>query len=986
MNAKALYLALIASLVLLPHALAQESLVDYEHFSVNNGLPTQTTYNLIQDRKGFLWIATDAGVSRFDGLRFENFTTLNGLGDNEIISLYEDKKGRIWFLPFTSKLSYYFEGNFYTEANDTMLKNLAGYNITVMLEDCYGNIYARVKNDLDVIVKIRNDNVVIHINTAGVVKSPLNILHASDDQKNIYAITTDNKWILLSAGEPKEIKSFEKVLPSSEKIIDWYFNPKNHKRLLYANDKGVYQLNDTTSKLLIPGERVPYAAGRFYTVMDKYNHIWMSNFMHNTWFFRYTENGYLPAVKILSGIFSIVALDNEDNIWFCTPNRGLYKAQYSKFLDSVSSYLNNALLHKNIFSIYSHADGTLWLGYGNGHVTQVNGKKVQHHNLSITGRTFNRVLQIKPDVEGDIWCATDETAVMLKKARGQTFTPYWLKAGKDNYASASKGVAFDKIGTPFITQPNSIAVVDKPHMQVNEICPTGNVLRVYSTFFDSENQWYLSTINGLYVLDGGKAENLAGNQPALNTRINHFAENSTGTIFLATYSNGLLALKNRLLMAKISYEDGLPGVICRRVYVKNDTLYIVTNNGISIVSYTGNRFTVVKNLDLLSGLPSLDVNDLTFVGNSLYAATSEGLAIIPLPVSVHAESVPPVLTVKSFRVNETVYPLAASISFPYKEQRVRIEYIAPVMDEPGAVKYRYRFAGRDTGWNVTTSGFLEFNDLPYGNFKIEIQAKKYNSGWSDSKEILFTIIPPFYFTGWFKATMLVFSALLLYLFIRYRLTKRFRLQLAELKEKEAVEKERNRIAADLHDDIGGELTNIVIQTRILKKTVSSQAYVNLADNIEKSSNEVINKMNEVIWTLNKNNDTLHNLAAYLRNYVNRLLGEYRLAGSVVMDEALYSNITVKADTSRNIFLIIKECLHNVVKHSAATKVELRFALKQDKYLVFEICDNGNGFNPAKNIPGNGLMNIKKRAEAIGGTVNIYSVPGGGCIVNVSVPL
>ena len=967
-----------------PVATAQESLVDYEHFSVASGLPTQTTYNLIQDRNGFLWIATDAGVSRFDGLHFENFTTINGLGDNEIISLYEDKKGRIWFMPFTSKLSYYLDGNFYTEENDRMLKSLSGYNITSMIEDYSGTVYARLKNTPDKIVKIGRDNLVTIINAGSIVNSPVSILHASSDKKNIYGITANNKWILLSADVPVEIKEFEKVLPANS--LEWHYNPKDHNRLLYMNSKGLYLLNDTTSKLLIPGEKIPHTDGRFYMVMDKHNHIWVSNFMHNTWFFRYTDGGYLPAIHVLNGIFSIVAFDTENNIWFCTPNRGLYKTQYSKLLDSVSSYLNNALLHKNIFSIYAGPGETLWMGYGSGFVTQVNGKKIKHHNLSEKGRTFNRVIQIKPDNENNIWCAMDETSIMLKKTNGNTYVKHRLKMGTDVFFCASKGIAFDKKGTPFITLPMSITVVDKQRMQVEEICPIGEFIRVYSTFFDSKNQWYLSTIKGLYLINKQKTENLSHNQPGLNIRINHFAENSTGTIFLATYSNGLLALKDRRLMAKISHNDGLPGIICRRVYLKNDTLYIVTNGGISVVTYTNNRFTVLKNLDLLSGLPSLDVNDLTFSDNKLYAATSEGLAIITLPVSNRAESAPPILSVKSFRVNGTVYPLMASISFPYKEQRVRIEYIAPVMDKAAAVKYRYRFAGRDTTWNITTSGFLEFSDLPYGDFKIEIQAKKYNSNWSASKEILFTIIPPFYFTNWFKISMLLLSATLLYLLIRYRLTKRFRLQLSELKEKEAIEQERNRIAADLHDDIGGELTNIVIQTRILKKTVANQSYLSLADNIEKSSNEVINKMNEVIWTLNKNNDTLHNLAAYLRNYINRLLGEFRLTGTVIMDEALYSGLAIKADVSRNIFLIIKECLHNVVKHSGASNVEVRFALKHGKNLVFEVCDNGNGFNPAKNIPGNGLMNIKKRAEAIRGTVNIYSVPGGGCIVNISVPL
>src|ERR1043166_8050652 len=105
---------IILSCVCIHVVRAQDNPDIYDHYTVNSGLPTQTTYNVLQDKRGFLWITTNAGVSRFDGKKFENFTTEDGLGDNEILNLIEDKKGRIWFVPFSHKVSYYYHGTFYT--------------------------------------------------------------------------------------------------------------------------------------------------------------------------------------------------------------------------------------------------------------------------------------------------------------------------------------------------------------------------------------------------------------------------------------------------------------------------------------------------------------------------------------------------------------------------------------------------------------------------------------------------------------------------------------------------------------------------------------------------------------------------------------------------------------------------------------------------------------------------------------------------------
>jgi signal transduction histidine kinase/ligand-binding sensor domain-containing protein len=990
MNVKNFYFALIALVFCAFSSKAQEDLPGFDHYTVKDGLPTQTIYNVLQDKKGFLWITTDAGVSRFDGTNFVNYTTENGLGDNEVLSLYEDKKGRIWFVPFSARQSYYLDGKLYNNTNDSLLKKLAQHGvISEFTETVTHDIYAQIRGKQHSILRIDRHNKVTLISLGHLldVTDYITAFYLSADNSAVYCITHNDKMILVSAPEPKEVKvPYKDFADGGTKA--WGTNSAAPSRILYINDNGLYTINDTTNTLLLPAQEIPLGKkDDVIMLMDKHSNIWICNRRHNTFFYRYTGNGYAPAVQVLKDMYAIVAIDNEDNLWFCTGNKGLFKIPYKKLIEDVLPGIKERLLQKSILCIHTDSEGSLWTGYSNGFITRIYGNEIKHYDLNFGNRNYNRVLQIHSDYEGNVWCATDETCVLLqKKAKGVYKRVLLKNTDGEGYYAPIKGIASDNKGTTYITIPKYIFAVQKLTLQTNIVHSVELNSRIYSCFFDTQNTCYVSCLDGLHKIKGTVTKNLSITEPRLNVRIQHYAQSADGTIFLATYSDGVLALKNDKVVANLGRTEGLAGMICRRVYLRNDTLYIVTNGGITVAKYKNGRLGIIQTIGLDDGLHSIDVYDIAFLKNTLYAATAEGLSTFTLPLQKQYKVLPPVLTILSFTVNETLYSTHSAIAFPYQQQRVRIEYIAPVMVNPGMVTYRYRFEG-SSEWHTTSATQLEFSDLHHGDFKLEIQAKKSNSDWSASKEIAFTILPPFYSTLTFKGLVLLCAIAGLYMIIRNRFTKRFREQLAQLQQNEAIEKERNRIAADIHDDIGAELTHIVLLSRILKEnSPHTVPFTDMVDKLEKSSNEVINKMNEVIWTLNAANHTLHNLAAYLHNYCARLLEEHGLKSVISIDENVFTDHLVKADVSRNIFLIIKESLHNIIKHSEASEVKIYFMLQQGHILYFEIKDNGKGFNSQYLTGGNGLGNIHKRADVLQGTVNINSQPGTGCIIKAKIPL
>jgi signal transduction histidine kinase len=199
----------------------------------------------------------------------------------------------------------------------------------------------------------------------------------------------------------------------------------------------------------------------------------------------------------------------------------------------------------------------------------------------------------------------------------------------------------------------------------------------------------------------------------------------------------------------------------------------------------------------------------------------------------------------------------------------------------------------------------------------------------------------------------------------------------------AVEKERTRIATDIHDDLGSGLSRIRYLGEMVKLKSSQQQ--NILPDIEKISvfsDEMVDKMNEIVWALNEKNDSLEAIVSYMRSFTAEYLSNNNLFCTVIVPDEIPGRI-IKGETRRNIFLSVKECLHNIVKHSGATKVDVNVAVNSE--LIILIHDNGRGIDWKKIRPfSNGIMNIKKRMREAGGTVEFRN--DNGTTVSLSIPL
>jgi signal transduction histidine kinase len=242
--------------------------------------------------------------------------------------------------------------------------------------------------------------------------------------------------------------------------------------------------------------------------------------------------------------------------------------------------------------------------------------------------------------------------------------------------------------------------------------------------------------------------------------------------------------------------------------------------------------------------------------------------------------------------------------------------------------------------------------------------------------------PLYWQTVPFRTLMGVIGILLLYGLISSYIRRRLQLQQAAFEREKAVEKERSRISAELHDDIGGGLTAIRLMSEMLVESNTDDREKSYASRISSSANELVQKMNEIVWALNLSNDNLQSLVAYTREFTMSYLDDFGIQCHIDIPDAI-PDIPVTGRNRRDIFLLVKESLNNIVKHAQASEVLL--SLRFGRELQISIRDNGHGFDPSAVRRGaNGLNNMRKRVRRLRARMDIRS--NQGTSVQFDIPL
>jgi signal transduction histidine kinase len=284
----------------------------------------------------------------------------------------------------------------------------------------------------------------------------------------------------------------------------------------------------------------------------------------------------------------------------------------------------------------------------------------------------------------------------------------------------------------------------------------------------------------------------------------------------------------------------------------------------------------------------------------------------------------------------------------------------------------------------------EYTNLTSGDYIFKIWGKDYAANISGPLEFNFTILPPFWLSWWFGALTALLVSYLIYISIKRYIYYKVKKRLAYLERAQLLERERTRISQDMHDSIGSNLTRIVVLSELLNDDLSKESSKSMVSLLSKKvlavgemAREIIDTMNEIIWSINPIYDNLENLVNYMTKLANEILDEKKINSKLNISEKI-PNVSITPEFRRNLYLIFKEALNNIIKHSEANEVEINILVEANNF-IFSIEDNGVGFT--ENFKNSsmklhmGIENMKKRASLLDGELKIEAIPGSGTRIN-----
>ena len=380
----------------------------------------------------------------------------------------------------------------------------------------------------------------------------------------------------------------------------------------------------------------------------------------------------------------------------------------------------------------------------------------------------------------------------------------------------------------------------------------------------------------------------------------------------------------------------------------------------------------------------------------MWFPTTKGLVSVN-PADLKPNRQPPLVMIESVliagreqKTNRFGPAWRQSVTIPPGHEQLEIHYTALNFSAPREVRFKYRLEDHETAW--TEAGDTRaayYNKVPPGNYRFHVIACNEDGVWNETGGALdVTVQPQFWQTWWFRTAASLCLVGIVVAVVRYLSTQKLRRRLQSLEQQEVLERERSRIARDLHDQLGANLTQVALLGEMAEADKNSPAEIEShAKQISQTARETTRSLDEIVWAVNPSNDTLEGLVNYVCKYAQEYLA---LAGLRYRAEvpAQLPAITIPPEVRHNVFLAFKEAVNNVVKHAQASEVRVRLQL-QPGHLALNIEDNGRGLgglDPAAAQTRNGLRNMKKRMEDIGGEFSITGGEKGGTVVRLVVPI
>ena len=490
---------------------------------------------------------------------------------------------------------------------------------------------------------------------------------------------------------------------------------------------------------------------------------------------------------------------------------------------------------------------------------------------------------------------------------------------------------------------------------------------VSSLFVDKDGVLWVGTTGGLGRLDHGKWRHFTTREGLASNKIGYLLEDDQGYLWIGSNAGLMRVLKRSL----DDLPEGSSATLPCRLFGKSD------------------------------GLPTGECSSESQPGpcrtadGSLWFPTIKGLVVVN-PMSLKPNTNPPPVVIDSVVIDGQLTgedrlraEVPHAVTIPASKQTLEVHFTSLSLAAPESGFFRYRLSPQERDWTQAEPQrrYARYPRLPHGEYRFEVTACNEDGVWNQAPAILSVIVlPPFWQTWWFLAGSSILLLALIAGSVHYVSTQKLQRQLASLRQQEALERERSRIARDLHDQLGANLTQVTLLAEMAEadKQLPNEVESH-ARQICTTARETTHALDEIVWTVNPSNDTLEGLVNYVCKYAQDYLALAELKYRIEVPPQLPA-APISPEVRHNVFLAAKEAINNIVKHSQAESAWVRLALQPNQF-VLEIEDNGRGVKEADANKGrSGLKNMRRRMEEIGGNFETSAGAEGGTRIRLTAPL
>ncbi len=950
-------------------------------FGTAEGLPHDHVRCVVPDSRGFLWLCTAQGLSRFDGRRFVSYGAAQGLREPYVNDFLETRAGEYWLATNGAGVQR-LDVDRTRFVEHPVGEGTASNRVNSLLEDERGRLWAGT-----------DDGLFVREGASGFRRVDLSAVATGRIQ--VRRLVRDGATFLVAtqAGLLRVTDARIERAPGPAGTANVHAVLAEGGRVWTGQETGlrVYE-SDGTPSASVPGQErfgsavlralFRRADGRVLAGgrSDGGLHEWEGASLRN----------YTKAHGLRDNVVTALAEDRFGSLWIGTETGGVMRLARGGFVTFDTA---DGLGHRRVISVFESAAGELIVQTAMSYLNRLE----DHRFAAVRPRlreppTIQSAHSMLQDREGGWWAATPRGLVRYPRAPSldalSRADPLSLHTQRD-------GLAADDVGRPFEDARGDVWLTSlggtlsrweratgaiHRHGEPDGL-PAGNAAVAFGE--DAHGALWLGFREGGLARrrGGGRFEFFGEAQglPHAMTRALHL--DPQGRLWAATTGGGLVLVEEpAAARPRFRRYTTAEGLVSDHVRCLTDDgrgrLYLGTAVG-------GVRFDPgdgsVAHFTTADGLAQNEIQAaFRDRRGALWFGTMDGASrFLPGPPGSHASPafVSDVLVGGRPRGPRGVFGSRSVSEFAIgrSDGSVRIHYFATDLSPEGRGLFQYRLLGAESAWSAPTPrDFVEYAALSPGAYRFEVRVAGAQGAAAEPAVVAFAVTPPFWRRASFLAAVAALGALLAYRFHRSRVRRALEL-----------ERVRTRIATDLHDDIGSSLSQIAIWSEVAARGSGEPAMRETLTGMAAACREAVDAMSDIVWAVNPAHDRLGDLVHRMRRFASDVFTAREVAFR--FEATLPADLPLGTDLRRHLLLVFKEAVHNAVRHSGCTAAEASVALTNGSLRV-SLRDDGKGFDPEERYSGHGLGSMRARARDLGGTLEVASTAGAGTTVSLTVPL